>query len=319
MRAPLPPRPPRAPRLPLRVAAGFLCAAAVLAAGWFWLRDSGFVAVERVTVTGVSGPDAPRVREALQAAAREMTTMHVRHGELASAVEPYPGVLAVETDADLPHTLRITVRERNPIATVVAGGQRIPVAADGTVMRSARTGQVPEIAAEAPPAGPHATAPDVRRALAVLSVAPPALRGRVRRVYVSAKGITVPLWSGPTLYFGGSDRMRAKWAAATVVLADPTSRGAAYLDLRLPERPVAGGLEASPQEQTGPADTAGAAPSGAATSGSAPGAATATAGATTAAPAATPGAATAAPAATTPAPTGAAGAVGASATSTGTP
>jgi cell division protein FtsQ len=31
-----------------------------------------------------------------------------------------------------------------------------------------------------------------------------------------------------------------------VVLADPTSAGATYLDLRVPERPAAGGLEQPP-------------------------------------------------------------------------
>jgi cell division protein FtsQ len=46
------------------------------------------------------------------------------------------------------------------------------------------------------------------------------------------------------LFFGGGERLSAKWTAATVVLDDRTSAGASYLDLRLPERPAAGGLEA---------------------------------------------------------------------------
>jgi cell division protein FtsQ len=284
MRAPAPSRPPRLPRPPLRAVAGFACVLVVLAAAWLWLRDSPLVAVKRVTVTGVSGPDAPRVREALQAAALDMTTMHVRDGDLTSAVEPFPGVLGLDTDADLPHTLRITVRERNPVGTVVAAGQRVPVAADGTVMRTARADGLPEIDAKAPPGGSHATDPDVSRALTLLTAAPPALRGRVRRVYVGPKGITLPLRSGPTLYFGGLERVRAKWAAATVVLADPTSRGASYLDLRLPERPAAGGLEAPPE----PAGAAGAAATG--TAGATPPAGAPTAGSTTTGPGQTPSA-----------------------------
>jgi cell division protein FtsQ len=261
MRAPIPPRPPRPP---LRAVAGFACVLIVLASAWLWLRDSPLVAVKRVTVTGVSGPDAPRVREALEAAAIDMTTMHVRDGDLATAVEPFPGVLGVKTDADFPHGLRIEVRERNPLGTVVAGGQRVPVAADGTVMRTAHGDGLPEIAAKAAPGGSHATDPDVSRALGLLSAAPPSLRGRVRRVYVGPKGMTLPLRSGPTLYFGGAERIRAKWAAATVVLADPTSRGATYLDLRLPERPAAGGLEAPAEPAgAGAGSTAGSATPGA--------------------------------------------------------
>src|SRR3954447_5404089 len=245
-RPPVPP--PRLRRPPLRALAGFLCVIGVLAGAWLWLRDSRRVAVGRVPVPGVSAPAAPRVREALESAARDMTTLHVRNGELRTAVDPYPGVLGVRTDADFPHGLRIVVHERNPVGTVVAGEQRVPVAADGTLMRTATSAGLPEIAAKALPGGAHASDPQVKRAIAVLAAAPPALRARVRRVYVAERGWTLPLRDGPTLYFGGSERLAAKWVAAATVLADPSSAGAAYLDLRLPERPAAGGLEAPPAE-----------------------------------------------------------------------
>jgi cell division protein FtsQ len=255
MRRPsLPPRLDRPPRgrrplrrPPLRAVAAFAAVLGVLGAAFAWLRDSPLVAVRTVTVTGVSGPDAPQVRDALVAAARDMTTLHVRKGELRTAVDAYPGVLGLETDADLPHGLRIAVRERNPVATIVAGTQRVPVAADGTLMPTSRSANLPEIAAKAVPGdGTRASAPDVRRGLAVLNAAPPALRARVRRVYVGVHGITAPLRDGPTLYLGGSERLRAKWIAAATVLADRSSAGGTYLDLRLPERPAAGGLEPPP-------------------------------------------------------------------------
>jgi cell division protein FtsQ len=244
--------PPRLRRPPLRAAVAFACVLVVLAGAWLWLRDSRLVAVERVTVTGVSGPDALRVREALESAARDMTTLHVRAGDLRTAVDPYPAVLGVKTDADFPHGLRIAVRERNAVGTVVAGEQRVPVAADGTLMRTTTSAGLPEIAAKALPGGSHASDPGVRRAVALLSAAPAALRARVRRVYVGDRGWTLPLRDGPTLYFGGSDRLAAKWAAAAIVLADRTSAGATYLDLRLPERPAAGGLEPPPEQPAGP-------------------------------------------------------------------
>jgi cell division protein FtsQ len=266
-------RPPVPPRLrlrrpPPRAAAGFLCVLGVIAALWLWLRDSPLVAVRDVTVTGASGPDAGRVREALADAARDMTTLHVRKGELRTAVEPYPAVLDVTTDADFPHGLRIAVRERNAVGAVVAGEQRVPVAADGTLMRTTTSRGLPEIAANALPGGSHASDRDVRRAIEVLAAAPPAVRARVRRVYVGPRGWTLPLRNGPTLYFGGSERLAAKWAAAATVLADPTSSGATYLDVRLPERPAAGGLEPPPDppaapgtnQQTPPTTTSGAAP-----------------------------------------------------------
>src|SRR4051794_30229030 len=71
--------PPRVKRWLLIVLAVCL----VLAVGYrFWFRDSSFVTVEQVRVTGLTTKDAPRVRAALASAAHTMTTLHVRRDEL---------------------------------------------------------------------------------------------------------------------------------------------------------------------------------------------------------------------------------------------
>ncbi len=237
------PRPPRPPRPPLRATAGFATVLVLLVVGWLWLRDSSLVAVERVSVTGASGPDAHRVREALESAARDMTTLHVRDGALRTAVEPFPAVEAVSARSDFPHVLRIEVHERVPVAAVVAGSTRIAVAADGTLLRNTRTSGLPAIGARSAPAGEHVSERGLMRSLEVVAAAPAALRARVEKVFAGPRGVTMPLRDGPDLVFGSAGRLRAKWAAATVVLADKDSRGAGYIDVRLPERPVAGGLE----------------------------------------------------------------------------
>src|SRR5436190_390487 len=103
--------------------------------GWPWLRDSGLVAVDKVSVTGLSGTEAPRVRAALEGAARDMTTLHVRPGQLRTAVEPYPAIMAVDAHPDFPHGLRIVVHEHVAVAALAAGSDRVPVAADGTLLR----------------------------------------------------------------------------------------------------------------------------------------------------------------------------------------
>jgi cell division protein FtsQ len=53
----------------------------------------------------------------------------------------------------------------------------------------------------------------------------------------------VELRRGPELVFGDPTRARAKWAAAARVLAEPSAKGAVYLDIRVPERVAAGGVE----------------------------------------------------------------------------
>ena len=239
------PRPTLPRRPPARAVAGCAAVLALLGAGWLWLRDSSLVAVRHVTVTGLTGPDAPRVREALQDAARDMTTLHVRSGQLTTAVEPFAAVESVEAHADFPHGLRIVVHEHAAVGAVAAGSQRVAVAADGTFLRGTPTRGLPAIAIPVSPGGDRLANRGALRAAALLAAAPAPLRAKVRRVYLGQRGLTAPLQNGPVLYFGGGDRLRAKWVAATAVLADRSSAGATYVDVRLPERPAAGGLEAA--------------------------------------------------------------------------
>ena len=62
------------------------------------------------------------------------------------------------------------------------------------------------------------------------------------RLELGSKGWIAPLRDGPLLVFGDATRGAAKWAAAVAVLGDRRSAGATYVDLRLPERPAAGGV-----------------------------------------------------------------------------
>ena len=58
-------------------AVGACCSALYM----LWLRDARLVAVDQAHVTGAAGKDAGQIRRALQAAAGDMTTLHVRHDE----------------------------------------------------------------------------------------------------------------------------------------------------------------------------------------------------------------------------------------------
>lgn len=218
--------------------------AAIIPLG-LWLRDGALVRVNHVTVTGIDGPQARAVRAALTAAAQDMTTLHVRDNVLMDAARPYPIVQSISANADFPHTLRITVNAYVAVAVLQASGQRIAVAADGTLLRGSPTGGLAVLAVRTIPGGDHLRDRAAARAVRLLGSAPAALRTRVERVVTSGRNYIALLRNGPKLYFGDSARGLAKWAAAARVLADGASQGASYVDLRLPERPVAGGLASS--------------------------------------------------------------------------
>jgi cell division protein FtsQ len=259
------PRVRSVPRLP-RAAVWALALIALLIAGFVWLRDSQLVAVKHVTVTGLSGPEAGRVTAQLEHAARDMTTLHVRTDQLRSVVEPYPVVKDLRVSADFPHGLKITIIENTPVAAVVAGGEKTPVAGDGRLLRGADERQLPTVPVSVVPGGDHVVDPVARQAIVALAAAPPALRNRVLRASSTKQGgLTLVLQDGPDLRFGGADRLAAKWAAATAVLANSAAAGATYLDLRYPERPAAGGLE-DPALQRDPEAVNSADPAGTASS-----------------------------------------------------
>jgi cell division protein FtsQ len=228
-----------------------------------WLRDSSFVSVRRVQVSGLTGPDAGKIRGVVEAAARNQSTLHVRRDALLRALAPFPIVKDVRVTAHPPHALDVAVVEQDPVGAVLLGGRSVPVAPDGTLLRELPAS--PELAriSAGGTAGPRVTDPRAQRAVALLAAAPSALRSRVSAVRLSrAHGLVAVLRRGPALYFGGSDRLAAKWLAASAVLADRGSAGARYVDLRVPERPAAGGLPpasqggATPGSSTTPAPSA---------------------------------------------------------------
>lgn len=253
----------RANRLVLPAAATVL-AVAVLGVGFMWFRDSSFVAVQNVTITGAEGNQAEEIRAALRSAAEDMTTLHVREDALRAAVQQYPSVASVRASADLPDRLRIEVRSRTPVVALDTGQRRIAVAGDGTVLTGTSTEGLPRVKVSAPPGGPRVRGDAPSTLVALLAAAPGPLRARAERAFLGPDGLTVVMREGPRLRFGRGDRLAAKWAAAARVLADEGAKGASYIDLRLPERPAAGGLAPTSAEEVDAQAAATAATTGAA-------------------------------------------------------
>jgi cell division protein FtsQ len=243
------------PRM-LRILGIALAVTALLTALYhLWLRDSSLVRVQEVTVSGLDTRDAARVRAALATSARTMTTLHVDHETLMQAVEPYPVVRDLRVSSDFPHGLRIVVIQHTAAAIAVADGVKVPVAGDGTLLRGVPVeGRLPTIQVAGKLGTERLTDRDALRDARVLGGAPVELRRRLDGVEESGdRGLVVEMREGPELIFGDGTRVRAKWDAAARVLADPTTRGATYIDLRLPDRPAAGGVAAETVTPVAPA------------------------------------------------------------------
>ena len=242
------PRVTRLPRIGLRRLLAVLLLAALLAGAWLWLRDSSLVKVRRVTITGATSSEEARVRTALETAARDMTTLHVRKDQLRAATAQFTSVADLKVQTDFPHDLRIEVIEHRAVAALEVGDRTIAASGSGLILRGVTPDEdLPVIHMAAPPVGERVDNRNTLTALRIAAAAPAALLARVDRLWTGDDGMMLSLVDGPDLIFGDALDARRKWLAAARVLAEPSSAGATYLDVRIPERVGAGGLGPVPE------------------------------------------------------------------------
>jgi hypothetical protein len=206
------------------------------------------VAVEQVTVTGASGPDAARVRAALEGAARDMTTLHVRATPCATAVDAVPRV-APSTRAGLPappahrgpraHRRR---RASGPAASASDRRRRHVCARRHREAARDRGAGVPAAAAS--------RTPRVRARSRCWRRARGAARARRPRLAAAARAHRSAAQRADAVLRRRASACAAKWIAPPRVLATRRRR-ARRTRLRLPERPAAGGLAVPPRRAPG--------------------------------------------------------------------
>ena len=230
-----------------RIALAVLLAVAVGAGYFLWLRHSSLVAVNDVEVAGISGSERPAITERLTELAEGMTTLDVDTAKLEHAAAAFPTVESISVDPNFPHGLRIEVTERRPVLMVDDGDDKVPVAADGTLLPDVPEpeGGLPVLELRRPPAAAGVTGAAADQAL-IAGAAPEPLRPLMHSIeHTSDHGIVVTLRGGIPVYFGTAAEAGPKWAAAAAVLADPKLDSLTYLDVRVPRRPAAGGAAPS--------------------------------------------------------------------------
>jgi cell division protein FtsQ len=232
----------RIDRLPWRLLAGLALALIGLSLGWLWFRDSSFARVERVSITGSTSSEEAQVRETLEATAAGMSTLKVDAETLRESVEPFSSVADLRVKADFPHDLTIEVVEHEPVANVEGGGSRVPATGGGLLLAGVRTRDLPAVETKSPLSNGRVEDRKALAALKVAAAAPRELRSRSQRVTWSDDGLAVDLRNGPDLIFGDASAARDKWRAAARVLAEDSSAGATYLDLRVAKVVAAGGV-----------------------------------------------------------------------------
>ncbi len=205
-------------------------------------RNLSWFAIHDVTISGATTNEGA-IKSAVEQAAGDMTTLHIKDGELRDAVAHFPTVASVKADTSFPHTLHVTITQRLPVAWVHADGHQTAVSADGYLLLGASFDR--HILPRIDGAAAHGARLDQDAAsqAAILGATPEPLRDRVgSSSWDDAHGgVVVDLDGGPEIRFGDGTRAGDKWAAAVTVLSSTERGSPSYLDVSVPDRPVSGG------------------------------------------------------------------------------
>jgi cell division protein FtsQ len=208
-------------------------------------RETSLFAIQRVKLVGAPPSVAAQVRQAVRDL-RGTSLVALDGGELLRRVSGVPTVASARYDRAFPHTLTMFVRPEQPVAVLRAGRRAWLVSARGRVVqglaRRARA-ELPRIWV------PSATQVELGSILsesqggtAAQSLRPLARGGfpaRIQTVSLAHRELVFTLASGVQIRLGRPSDLRLKVAIARRIVTRLPS-GAMYIDVSVPERPVAG-------------------------------------------------------------------------------
>jgi cell division protein FtsQ len=225
-----------------------------VAAAWVGARETGVFSVRTVEVAGASPAVAAQVRHAL-AGENGTSLLKVDLAAAERAVEALPTVASARFDRAFPHTLRVVVVPERPVAVVRQGADAYLVAESGRVIATVDRHAQPALAriwvdrSVSLTTGARAGGDLMTAVAAVAPLAGSGFPGRVSSVTTRPDALTLRLRTGLEIRLGDALDVPLKLAVAARVipLLDP---GTAYLDVAVPERPVAGTLNSQVQVQS---------------------------------------------------------------------
>jgi cell division protein FtsQ len=221
---------------------GFVLVAAVLLAYW-GARSTSVFAVERVDVQGAP----PAVARDVRKATRETvggSLLAVDARAIEDALRALPSVAGASVDRAFPHTLVIKVAPERPVAVIRRGQEAWLATGTGRLIREIDVGShrgfprlwlKREVAVDVGKRLPASLAEATRALAAARDVRIP---HGVQAVRAADGQLTLVLRGGPEIRLGAPRQVALKLAVASRVfplLAD----GTVYVDVSVPERPVA--------------------------------------------------------------------------------
>ena len=205
-------------------------------------RQTSLFALNRIQVNGAPPEVAQEIRTVLAPyQGRSLVRFDTKHARrlLATVSE----VADVKFDRDFPHTLKVRVRLERPVAVLRQGADAWLVSSSARVLRKLDQHPYPRLPRIWVPRSADIAVDSTLGGLGAKGVAALAplrslhVGANVRQVRADDGELTLVLASGTELRLGNSGDLRLKLSIAKQLL--PLAVGARYVDISVPERPVA--------------------------------------------------------------------------------
>jgi len=219
--------------------------AAACAVTFFWLSESGMLAIEDIQVEGNRAISTDEVLDRVGPLLRGQSLLNASFDDADRILMQLSYTESVEVERDFPHGITIRIREYRPFANLkTADNQVVILSAEGRALSQA-PGLAPEypvLATRQPCAvevGSSAECPEAATGIWFLANIPVSFNQGFAEVTVTDGDINARTKAGVNVHFGSLDDYALKFEVLRQLLARTGAAGTNIsLDVSVPQRPV---------------------------------------------------------------------------------